>query len=432
MNQRLPLPNNASLSFFQVDIDLSGVQEPETSLAEVVPQLVQQLADAGTNATAYLTVYPYQGYANVTDQDLTNLGNAMMTIIKTGRNVFFRYGPEMNGNWFKYGQDPAAHKEGWIRCYKFLTNFLGPNRQNVAFIWAPNSGNGYPFPSGAFFPTGSTAEGAARIAALDTNGDGVLDKNDDPYYPYYPGDEYVDWVGLSIYHYGAKWPWVNNNVPPMNEFEGLMNGNQADHPEWGTFHFYDYFSGTGDGSNGTSKGGKPFIVAEMGATYHYAWSERGIKDGYPESHGPTPNTDVSRLDMKKAWWQSIFDDDMRKRYPQMKAVCSFEFIKAEEETLRDFTSWGCPTPQQNFTVEDAVVSSAFVAEASNWTWVQWSYPTPAAVTAATTMALATGVVTAVGSAGSAGTPPVALQTTTVTRSSDAIGRTALVWSGLAL
>lgn len=31
---------------------------------------------------------------------------------------------------------------------------------------------------------------------------GVIDNADDPYLPYYPGDQYVDWVGLSLYNYG--------------------------------------------------------------------------------------------------------------------------------------------------------------------------------------------------------------------------------------
>jgi hypothetical protein len=51
---------------------------------------------------------------------------------------------------------------------------------------------------------------------LDTNKDGKIDWRDDPYSGYYPGDEYVDWVGISIY-------WVPNdhtgfNVLPYDNF----------------------------------------------------------------------------------------------------------------------------------------------------------------------------------------------------------------------
>jgi hypothetical protein len=37
---------------------------------------------------------------------------------------------------------------------------------------------------------------------MDTNGDGVVSDLDDPYAPYYPGDAYVDWVGMSV----RAWP----------------------------------------------------------------------------------------------------------------------------------------------------------------------------------------------------------------------------------
>lgn len=38
----------------------------------------------------------------------------------------------------------------------------------------------------------------ADIAALDTNGNGVLDADDDSLLPYWPGDDVVDWSGLSL------------------------------------------------------------------------------------------------------------------------------------------------------------------------------------------------------------------------------------------
>lgn len=58
-------------------------------------------------------------------------------------------------------------------------------------VWAPNLGSGYPF--------GQTANIASTdLAVLDTNKNGQLDAGDDPYTPYYPGDDYVDWIGLSV------------------------------------------------------------------------------------------------------------------------------------------------------------------------------------------------------------------------------------------
>jgi hypothetical protein len=48
--------------------------------------------------------------------------------------------------------------------------------------------DGYPFPGGTFWK-----EPGNRLydREVDTNGDGVFDRNDDPFTPFYPGDEWV-------------------------------------------------------------------------------------------------------------------------------------------------------------------------------------------------------------------------------------------------
>lgn len=56
------------------------------------------------------------------------------------------------------------------------------------------------------FPDNST-----EAQALDTQADGVFDTGDSPFSPYYPGDEFVDWVGLSVYYKGPN--HQNVNVP---------------------------------------------------------------------------------------------------------------------------------------------------------------------------------------------------------------------------
>ena len=44
--------------------------------------------------------------------------------------------------------------------------------------------------------------GTSEWHALDTNDDGWVDMSDDPYTPFYPGDQWVDWVGMNQYHMG--------------------------------------------------------------------------------------------------------------------------------------------------------------------------------------------------------------------------------------
>jgi beta-mannanase len=58
-----------------------------------------------------------------------------------------------------------------------------------------NLGFGYPWPSSVFSPSKDTLP-SDEWDALDTNGDGSLNGLDDPYSCYYPGDDFVDMVGL--------------------------------------------------------------------------------------------------------------------------------------------------------------------------------------------------------------------------------------------
>lgn len=60
----------------------------------------------------------------------------------------------------------------------------------------------------------SVSPGTPDFKAMDTNGDGLLTMADDMYTPFYPGDEYVDWVGLSIYNFGSGQTSASNSIAP--------------------------------------------------------------------------------------------------------------------------------------------------------------------------------------------------------------------------
>ena len=76
-----------------------------------------------------------------------------------GANVFLRFGGEMNGNWTSWGRDPAAYR----RAFRLVHTVINRYASNVALVWAP---------------------GAVPTYNLDL---------------YYPGDDVVDWVGISLY-----------------------------------------------------------------------------------------------------------------------------------------------------------------------------------------------------------------------------------------
>ena len=74
---------------------------------------------------------------------------------------------------------------------------------DAAMVWAPVYGSGYPFGrrQGTDSEIDLSAERQTRL--LDTDHAARVDAADDPYGPYYPGDDAVDWVGLFLYRFGA-------------------------------------------------------------------------------------------------------------------------------------------------------------------------------------------------------------------------------------
>ena len=76
-----------------------------------------------------------------------------------GTPVFLRFGGEMNGNWTLWGRDPLAYKKAFRLVHEVVNRWAS----NVALVWAP---------------------GAVPTYNLDK---------------YYPGDDVVDWVGISLY-----------------------------------------------------------------------------------------------------------------------------------------------------------------------------------------------------------------------------------------
>ena len=88
-----------------------------------------------------------------------------------------------------YGIQPTGYKRLWSRMHTII-KAVAPD---TVLVWAPNTGYGYPFGMSL-----SHAKLSADRLALDTNGDGKLSSKDDPYAPYYPGDDLVDWIGNSV------------------------------------------------------------------------------------------------------------------------------------------------------------------------------------------------------------------------------------------
>jgi len=85
--------------------------------------------------------------------------------------LMVRFGQEMNGDWFPWGGHPATYKVAWRHLVKV---FRSAGADKVRWVWTPyvNSRGG-------------------RL----------------PFTGYYPGGEWVDWVGLDVINWGGSFPW---------------------------------------------------------------------------------------------------------------------------------------------------------------------------------------------------------------------------------
>jgi len=253
---------------------------------------------SGTDAAVFLTVYPSEGFDTLTPDDFTALGNQLLNYTSNyNRTTFLRWAPEMNGNWNAYGLQPIAYVAVWQAMYTAI-KAISPS---TAMVWAPNTGQGYPYSM-------PLPDNQTEANALDTNGDGALTVADSPFAPYYPGDEYVDWVGLSVYYKGPNSQNINVEQPRGYCYDALVNFNPND----GTAAADPWYS--------TYCNRSPSIAcmfAESGAAYHdMIFGDQGVSD----------------LALKRAWWQDcLTNTSLFETYPRLKLMMQFEYEKNETD-----------------------------------------------------------------------------------------------------
>jgi hypothetical protein len=146
--------------------------------------------------------------------------------------------------------------------------------------------------------------------ALDTDGDGALTAADDPYAPYYPGDDAVDWVGMSLYHWGREYPWGENELPLPGTFAALLSGGVGDGPAAGTAA-RDFYATYAVGRD------KPLAIVETAILFDPAAPD-----------GPT------EPELKSAWFNEVFGEATRDGFPRIGLLSWFEWRKEEPEVGR--------------------------------------------------------------------------------------------------
>ncbi|KAI9348554.1 glycoside hydrolase superfamily [Obelidium mucronatum] len=265
------------------------------------------------------------------DQQIQEVYDSVATALsdinrKYGVPVFLRYAPEMNGNWKPYGMQPLR----FIKSFRAMAVAIRSRTNMTAMVWAPVVGLAYPNFGFDFIPP--PQPGGSDFLALDTDHNGVINDLDDPYTPFYPGDEYVDWVGLTLLYYPL--PGCHNCAVPETFFRDYLTGSgpiakqvaSNVTPAFTLVHdFYNMFSGDQFHK-------KPLMLPETGAPFLPAWAN------YSNS--------VNENTIKMSWWNQVLSTDTLKNFPKLKMV-----FNREEELLSD------PLQEGNFVVVDWKVTN---------------------------------------------------------------------------
>lgn len=270
------------------------------------------------HSSLLLTLEPREGLAAVTPAVAADLAELLSTISSTGVPVVVRYAHEMNGSWYAWGQQPTEY----VTSFRMVAEALQKDSPGTAMMWAPNYGGGYPFAGGEFETTRESPE----FRYLDTDDDGVLTMADDPYAPYYPGDDVVDWVGMSLYHWGSAYPWGENEIAEPTKFaeqlRGEYNGLGGDDSALPDFY-----------ANFAVAAGKPLSIPETAA--------------FVTADAPA---DVA-LEIKRSWWSQVLSEETATEFPRLAMINWFEWNKFEVEVDGDvdWTFGGDPAIAEAFT-----------------------------------------------------------------------------------
>ncbi len=268
----------------------------DESARHYVKEIASSLAQ--NRSSLMLTLEPTQGLSSVTADSARALAVYLRQINALGTPVFLRFAHEMNGSWYAWSQNPVEY----IAAFREIATAVHAEAPATATVWAPNYGGGYPFTGGRYAaPSGSPA-----YALLDTNKDGRVSMEDDPYEPYYPGDDAVDWGGMSLYHWGSAYPWGENEVPEQDKFLQQLNGEYSG-LAGDDSSLPDFYSDFG------LEHGKPIAITETAAFYRFdMW-------GAPAE------------EIKVNWWGQVFTANLASQYSQIKMINWFEWNKYETE-----------------------------------------------------------------------------------------------------
>jgi mannan endo-1,4-beta-mannosidase len=243
---------------------------------------VDQAKSAKAQGSSFLVTWePWQGQVNDSSFSCASIVSGRYdayirsyarAVRESNANVLIRLAHEMNGDWYPWG---TAYKNGsyrqngnspqqYVAMWRHVVQIFRQEKvNNVSWVWAPN-----------IFYMNTVNSQAQQIRDLQT---------------LYPGDSYVDWIGLSVYNDGAARQWSSFSALFDSSYRVLTNLSR-----------------------------KPFMIAELGVT----------EQGAPRGHS------------KAQWIEHTFLREIPARYNRVRLVCFFS---------RDKTSDG----QSNYSLDSS-------------------------------------------------------------------------------
>lgn len=170
-----------------------------------------------------------------------------------GIPIFLRYACEMNGNWVPWHGDPQKYIEKFRLVYKVMRE----EAPNVALVWSPGDVPRY---------------------SMDA---------------YYPGDDYVDWVGVSLY----TEPYENGD--PAKPMLGTSPIERLD-------ELYALYADR-----------KPIMLSETAVAHTVHTDGKSF-------------TDYALLNLERLY------EIMPKKYPRLKAITYFNVNQGNTESHNDY------------------------------------------------------------------------------------------------
>lgn len=209
---------------------------------------------------------------------------------ETKAKFLFRTMHEMNGSWYSWSGDPENFKKAWIHIYE-LSRKAGLDKSNILFIFSANSEDLPALEEGVI---GGQMIFCTPKHHLET-GCKVLED-------YYPGDEYVDMMGLSLYNWGRGRPesWAY-----WKSFYELFDNRSSD--IYSRLQIYQ----------------KPIFIDEVGTTavdFKGEWTFDKVVDAYEDDFG------------RKDYWIAQMREQI-KRFPEIVGAMYFNRDKTRGFTV---------------------------------------------------------------------------------------------------